>query len=95
MITELKPSKQMWKYWKGDITELLIVSSIADRMGGFHISYSSNELLKDLNLITKAGRPNKKARELVAWYLHEKYHKSICPIKVINPNTIDVNKNGD
>lgn len=83
--TELKPSLSMWKYWKGSITTLLIVSSIADRMGGFHISYSSNELLKDLKLVTSSGAPNKKAREIVAWYLHEKYHKSVCPIKVIDP----------
>lgn len=87
MNTELKPSLAMWKYWKGDITVELIVSSIADRMGGFHISYSSSELLKDLDLVNATGRPNKQARQIVAWYLHEKYHKSICPITVIEPTS--------
>lgn len=76
----------MWKYMKGDITPLRIVSAIADRAGGFHISYSATEMLKDLYLLTPKDMPTKHARELVAWYLHEKYHKSICPITVIDPN---------
>ncbi len=84
-MKKIKPSKEIWKYFNGDITPLQIVSAIADRYGGYHISYSANELLKDLGFLTLKGMPNKKGRELVAWYLHEKYHGTIEEIVVINP----------
>jgi hypothetical protein len=85
---ELRPSWQIWKYFNGvQITPLLVVSSCADRLGGYHISYSAEELLKDLGLVTDKGAINKRGRELIAAYLHEKYHKSFgCdPVKIIPP----------
>jgi len=83
---EIKPSKEIWNYFKADITPLSVVSALADRCGGYHISYSANELLKDLRLLTSCGLPNKKGRQLVAWYLHEEYHGSIQKIVVVPPN---------
>jgi len=82
---EIKPSLAIWQYFKKDITVLQVVSAIADRCGDYHISYSANELLIDLGLVTSTGTPNKKARRLVAWYLHEKYHGSISPIILVEP----------
>lgn len=85
MAEEIKPSLEIWNYFKGDITSLQVVTYIADIIGGYHVSYSAKELLKDLKLLTKKGRPTKEARRLVAWYLHEKYHRSINPLVVIDP----------
>jgi len=70
---------------KGEITALQVASGLADRYAGYHISYSANELLKDLNLINAKGLPNKSGREIIAIYLHEKYHRSIDPIEIIDP----------
>lgn len=81
----IKPSLSIWNYFKGDITAELIVSSIADRMGGYHISYSATELLKDIKVYTPSGKINKYGREIVAHYLHEKYHRNKDSIDIINP----------
>ena len=81
--TNLNPSKQMWDYMRGDITPLQVVCAIADKLAGFHISYSNNELLKDLSLLSKSGKPNKRARELMAWHIHNLYFKSL-------PNDLEI-----
>jgi len=82
----------MWEYMtrpeiKGEITALQVASALADRWYGYGISYSANELLKDLNLLTEKGVPNKRGREVVAIYLHEKYHRNFEGIKIIKPKT--------
>lgn len=71
---ELKPSKEIWDYTKGNITVLFVCSAIADKLGGFHISYTANEVLKDLGLLSNKGNPNKKAKEVLALYLHGRFH---------------------
>ena len=85
---KIKPSIAIWNYYKGDITPIKVVSAIGDRIGGYHISYSANELLKDLNFITPKGNVTKEAKRLLAWYLHEICHKSIEPVVVVDP-TLD------
>lgn len=103
MITELRPSKEIWKYFSrvnGEldttnvpITGLQIASGLVDRYAGYHISYSMTELLKDLNLIDKKGLPNKAGKEVMAHYLHEKYHRNREGVVIINP--FEENKLGE
>ena len=88
---ELSPSKAMWDYyfeasWKRkQITPLSVCSAIADVLGGYHISYTAREVLKDLSLLDKKGKPNKKAREALCSYLHHNFHKSTPPLKIVGP----------
>jgi len=82
---KVKPSKEIWEYYRGEVTTLTVVSSIADRMGGYYISYSANALLKDLTLLTEKGGVNKIARQLVSHYLHEKFHRGIEVDIIIPP----------
>lgn len=89
---QIKPSLKMWKYW-GDqkITPLMVVSSIADKKAGYHISYSAHELLKDLSLLTPKGNLNKEAHDLIAIYLHYKFHANGHEaIEVIDPTLSNV-----
>lgn len=92
---ELRPSKAMWEYMsrvngksfanQNPITGLQVACGLADRIAGYHISYSMKELLRDLDLLTKDDLPNKKGRKVIGHYLHEKYHRNIEGIKIINP----------
>jgi hypothetical protein len=82
---ELHPSRQIWDYFKGDITPLHVVSAVADVNAGYHISYSARELLKDLKMLSPMGKVNRKARLAVAHYLHAKHHKSIEDLTVVQP----------
>ena len=56
-MSQICPSKEIWDYYNRDgvsskgITLGLILSSIADVIAGYHISYSATELLKDLDFI--------------------------------------------
>lgn len=91
-VHELKPSKAMWEYYfkaqweRQNITPLSVASALADKLGGYHISYTANEVLKDLGLLTKSGRPNKEGREALAHYLHEKFHRGTDGIKIVPPD---------
>lgn len=84
---EIRPSESIWNYFKGEISVLTVVRSLADRYGGYHISYSANELLKDLKLLNKNDMPNKRGRELIALFLHEMEFGSIEKLRVIEPQT--------
>ena len=91
MITILRPSKEMWEYYnsvsaKGSISPLGIASAIADKIGGYHISHTANEVLRDLDLLDKKDNPNKEAREVLAAYLHEKFHRGTWGIEVAEPS---------
>jgi len=87
MKINLYPSLSIWNYYNRDITTLEVVSAIADKMAGYYISYSATELLKDLKLLTKKGRPNKEAKEIVSAYLHEKFHNDADAVSIINPES--------
>lgn len=94
MIEILRPSKHMWDYYvkvnsgKG-ITALSIASAIADRLGGYHISYTATEVLKDLGLLDQNDNPNSEAKEVLAAYLHEKFHRGVWGLEVAEPTAID------
>lgn len=90
-MIELRPSVEMWNYTKGDITPLGVATFVANRVAGYAISYTAKEILRDLGLITKNGNINKKAKEVMSNYLHEKYHRDRCEIVVINPYTGEPN----
>lgn len=87
----LKPSLEIWKWYKGDISDKLIISSIADKIAGYHISYSATELLRDLGLLTSEGQINKKAKMILAHQLHEKYHRKSDNIVIIDPTKLSSN----
>lgn len=86
---ELQPSKKMWNYYfkaqweKGNITDLSVCSAIADMLGGYHISYTAKEVLKDLGLLTTKGRPNKKARMALSSYLHGMFHRGKSELIIV------------
>jgi len=85
---KLEPSEEIWIYFRGEITSLQVACGLADRVGGYHISYSMTQLLLDLNLITpKTHNLNKVGKRVLAHYLHREYHGPQCDIKVevINP----------
>ncbi len=90
-MSELRPSKEMWDYYfkvryeRKEITPLSVCSAIADVMGGYHISYTDNEVLKDLKLFTKGGKLNKKAMGALASYLHKEFHGSKNGLKILPP----------
>ena len=94
---KLSPSKEMWDYYfkasweKQNITPLGVCSAIADIWGGYHISYTAMEVLKDLGLVGKNGQPNKRAREAIATYLHHEFHKSTSPLEIVPPDTEKTN----
>lgn len=85
---ELRPSKGMWDYYfkaqweKGNITDLSVCSAIADLLGGFHISHTAKEVLKDLGLLTK-DKPNKKAKEALSAYLHGMFHRGKSELIIV------------
>lgn len=83
----LCPSIEIWDYFKGDISIDLITSSIADKMAGFHISYSANELLKDLDLLTPKGAVSKRGLMTLARSLHWRYHAKTNSVAIVNPHT--------
>jgi hypothetical protein len=83
----LKPSKSIWNWYKGNITSELIICLIAVKLAGYGISYSGEELLKDLKLVNSKGVVNKKGRFVLAHELHEKYHRKRESIVIINPLT--------
>jgi len=91
-MSELKPSKEMWDYyfevsWKRkEVTPLSVCSAIADKIYGYGISHTAKEVLKDLGLLTEKGNVNKKGKEALAHYLHEKFHRGDeSGLKIINP----------
>ena len=75
----------MWEWYKGDITIELILSIIADKIAGYGVSYSANELLKDLELVSNKGNINKKGKLVMAHQLHDKYHHNRNSMVIINP----------
>ena len=81
----------MWDYYfeaswkKKNITPLSVCSAIADVQAGYHISYTANEVLKDLGLLNAKGKPNKKALEALHTYLHFNFHGSVRPLKIVPP----------
>jgi hypothetical protein len=91
IVMELRPSKEMWDYyfeasWKRkEITPLSVCTAIADKLAGYHISYTANEVLKDLGLLTPKGTPNKLAKEALHTYLHYNFFKSIKPLAIVPP----------
>lgn len=58
------------------ITVDLIMSSVMDKMAGYHISYSATELLKEIGFLTDKKNITKKAILMVAHELHSRYHRS-------------------
>jgi hypothetical protein len=75
----LEPSKDAMCLYlgyskRGVLTVLGLMSSITDLLAGNHISHTAKEALKDLKLLTPSGKPNKRAKEILAHYLHEKFH---------------------
>jgi hypothetical protein len=95
---ELRPSIEIWEYFSRSeingkpITGLQVASALADINYGYHISYSAKELLKDLDLIKKDGCPNKKGKEVISHYLHEKYHRNVEGVKIIIPKQTEGDK---
>lgn len=95
---EIRPSKEMWDYYTrtgSEITVDLILSSLADRLNGNHISYSATELLKDLDLLAKEkdssmrrDRVNKLGRQVLSRELHNRFHSYGEYYKIINPNPV-------
>ena len=81
----LEPSKEIWNYYKGKITLDLILSSIADVIANYYISYSAKELLKDLKLITPKNKINIRGKKILAHHLHDKYHHNSESVCVVNP----------
>jgi hypothetical protein len=65
------------------ITIDLIVSSIADKLAGYHLSYSANELLKDIKVLTKKDKINKKGLLILSHHLHYTYHLSTRPVFIV------------
>lgn len=86
---ELKPSITVWKYFKADITPLLVATSLADKIAGYHVSHSAEVLLKDLKLISGSGLVNARGKRALAIHLHEAYHKSISPLVIVEPEEVD------
>lgn len=89
MIHKLKPTKSMWRYYGDDgtaITADLVCSSIADKLAGYHISYSATELLKDLKLLTPKGKVNRDGLKALSHHLHERYHRGRDGVIIVNPN---------
>lgn len=70
---------------EGDITALSVCSAIADKIGGFYISHTANEVLKDLGLLSNKGNPNKKAKEVLALYLHGRFHGGREQVVIVPP----------
>ena len=93
-MTILRPSKAMWDYYfeaswqQKNITPLSVSSAIADVIAGYGISYTALEVLKDLDLITDSGKPNKKARLALASYLHEKFHRNTEGLQILPPEGV-------
>jgi len=89
----LSPSKAMWDYyfeasWKRkEITDLSVSSAIADLLAGYHISYTANEVLKDLDLLDAKGKPNKKAKEALASFLHGTFHHQKSGLNIVPPDS--------
>lgn len=92
----ITPSKSIWDYYNrshwapslrsGGITVDLIMTSIADVLGGYHISYSATELLIDLEYLrVNNGKRTitKKARLFLAHELHERYHRGVKEYHII------------
>lgn len=88
---KLYPTKAMWAHFKANITPLMVVSALADVLGGFHISYSARELLEDLGLLTRSGAVNKNGRLALSAHLHYEYHKSTEPLIIVSPYDIGEN----
>ena len=87
----LYPSSGIWDYYirsRSEITIELILSSIADKIAGYHISYSAEELLRDLGLVTKNGKINKKGFLVLSHSLYYSYHKHSKRINIIEPKTL-------
>jgi len=102
MNNQIKPSKIMWDYYnrseiKHDgITVDLIISNIADVLAGYAISYSAQQLLKDLGyLVLQKGkkRTTKDGLLVLAHELHERYHRGLKQYHVIvNPHEEPANE---
>jgi hypothetical protein len=84
-MDKIQPSERIWNYFKGEIYIETIMSAIADKIAGYHISYSAMELLKDLGYLTKNERINKKGLLILAHQLHEKFHRNRDGVEIINP----------
>ena len=85
-IIKVKPSEMIWDYYKGKLTIEAVVSAIADRIDRRYISYSTRALLKDLKYITPYDNINKEGKELLATYLHHKFHHGFYGATIVNPH---------
>jgi hypothetical protein len=93
---QIKPSKSIWDYYKRGcnngfgITVDLVISSIADVMYGYGISYSATELLLDLGYLRRTGSKKsitKAGKMILSHELHERYHRGLKQFHVIvNPH---------
>lgn len=84
---EIAPSKSIWLYYDGDISIEQIICHISDLVGGWAISYSATELLKDLKLLTKKGTPTMEAKRLMSSQIHEQYFRKRYDAILVNPIT--------
>ena len=102
VITKLTPSKEMWRYYdsvsgngNGSMTALGVASALADKLAGYHISYTATEVLKDLNLVyrNKKGnyKVNKAGKHILATYLHWKFHSGHWGVEIVDPTEHDNN----
>lgn len=77
---ELKVSKTMDAYYpKCTIKD--IAKAIIDRIGGYHISYSAGEYLKDLGLMTEKKTITKSGKHLMHQYYSSPWQLRIELIK--------------
>ena len=87
----LYPSHVVWSAalvsgWRQrTITPLSVATAIACRIANRPISGMATAVLRDLGLIGKHDKPNKKGREALATYLSHKYLGDTPPLEVVAP----------
>lgn len=87
MLKGIKPSKSIWEYFNKDITIEGIVCYAMDLAGGWHISYSATELLKDLDWITPKGKLKQVALHFVTGLNHSMHYRKKYDVALVNPVT--------
>jgi len=87
----LAPSREVWdatlkaNWRQRTITPLSIASAIAERIAGREVSGMTSMILRDLCLVGKNDRPNKKGRNALATYLRHCQHKDCAPLEIAVP----------
>ena len=87
MFELIKPSESMWKWFNGEITIEAIICYTLDKAGGWHISYSATELLKDIGFLTDKGNVKKDALKFIAGLNHEMHYRKRYETVLVNPIT--------